>query len=155
MRNTIKYLILSSIVITTFFSSIGLTNAGNRGEIDKILNIKFGVEQIEFILSTLPEKTFKNKELQEKYDYFRKVNKILTQGFYKKYKAGDIDYYTTKGIIINHEKFIYQTTKLFQYLEIKIENPKYVDIDEKIINSYYQMRNNYNRINFLYSRSQK
>jgi len=155
MINKVKYLILISIFISILFSSIWLTNANNRWEIDKILNIKFWVEQIEYKLSQLPKRTFKNKNIQSKYNQMRKLNKILTQAFYKKYQSWNIDYYTTKWIILNHKKFIYQTSQLFTYIEIKLQNPKYIDIDEKIINSYSQMRISYNRINFLYNRSKK
>ena len=146
--------IISTIIfIFMIFSSVLSTNASNRWEIDKILNIRFWVEQIELKLSQLPKKKFKNKILQKKYDYFRKVNTILNQKIYKKYKSWELDYYTTKWIITNHENLIYHTSKLFQYLEIKIKNPRYIDFNDKIINSYYQMRNSYNRINFLYKRS--
>lgn len=146
--------IISTIIfIFIIFSSISSTNANNRWEIDKILNIKFWVEQIELKLSQLPIKKFNNNKLQKKYDYFRKVNIILNKKIYKKYKSWELDYYTTKWIITNHENLIYHTSKLFQYLEIKIKNPRYIDFDDKIINSYYQMRNSYNRINFLYKRS--
>lgn len=148
-----KKIILHIIFISILFSSISLTNANNRWEIDKILNIRFWVEQIELKLSQLPKKKFSNNKLQKKYDYFRKVNIILNQKIYKKYKSWELDYYTTKWIITNHENLIYHTSKLFQYLEIKIKNPRYIDFDDKIINSYYQMRNSYNRINFLYKRS--
>lgn len=154
MYNKIKYLVLFSIFISTLFSSIWLTNA-SRWEIDKILNLKFWVEQIEYKLSELPERTFKNKAVQSKYNYFRKVNKILTQNFYKEYTSWNIDYYTTKWIIINHQKFIYQTSQLFTYIELKLKNPKYIDINEKIINSYSEMRISYNRINFLFKRSKR
>jgi len=154
MYNKIKYLVLFSIFISTLFSSIWLTNA-SRWEIDKILNLKFWVEQIEYKLSELPERTFKNKAVQSKYNYFRKVNKILTQNFYKEYTSWNIDYYTTKWIIINHQKFIYQTSQLFTYIELKLKNPKYIDINEKIINSYSEMRISYNRMIFLFKRSKR
>jgi hypothetical protein len=154
-----KKIILTILFISTLFSSIWLTNANNRWEIDKILNLKFWVEQIEYKLSELPKKIFKNKAVQNKYNYFKKINKILTSKFYDEYKAWNIDYYTTKWIILNHQKFIYNTTKLFEYIEIKLENPKSKitqrEINEKIINSYSQMRINYNRINFLFHRSKK
>jgi len=154
MYNKIKYLVLFSIFISTLFSSIWLTNA-SRWEIDKILNLKFWVEQIEYKLSELPERTFKNKAVQSKYNYFRKVNKILTQNFYKEYTSWNIDYYTTKWIIINHQKFIYQTSQLFTYIELKLKNPNYIDINEKIINSYSEMRISYNRMIFLFKRSKR
>ena len=154
-----RKIIISIILISSFLSAIWLTNANNRWEIDKILNIKFWVEQIEYKLSELPKKTFKNKIVQAKYNYFRKINKILTQKFYSEYEKWNIDYYTTKGIITNHQNFIYQTSKLFQYIEIKLENSKSSitqrEINRKIINSYSQMRISYNRINFLFKRSQK
>jgi len=154
MYNKIKYLVLFSIFISTLFSSIWLTNA-SRWEIDKILNLKFWVEQIEYKLSELPERTFKNKAVQSKYNYFRKVNKILTKLFYKEYTSWNIDYYTTKWIIINHQKFIYQTSQLFTYIELKLKNPNYIDINEKIINSYSEMRISYNRMIFLFKRSKR
>jgi len=158
MKNKIKYLILVSIFISTIFSSIWLTNA-SRWEIDKILNINFWTEQIEYKLSELPVKSFKNKSIQAKYNKMRKINKILTQKFYEEYTAWNIDYYTTKWIILNHQKFIFQTTKLFQYIEMKLENPKsriiQREVNEKIINSYSQMRMSYKRISFLFHRSKK
>ncbi len=158
MKNKIKYLILVSIFISTIFSSIWLTNA-SRWEIDKILNIKFWVEQIEYKLSELPAKTFKNRKIQAKYNNVRKINQILTNAFYKEYTAWNIDYYTTKWIIINHKRFIFQTYKLFEYIEIKLENPKSKviqrEMNQKIINSYSQMRISYNRIQFLFHRSKK
>ena len=158
MKNKIKYLVLVSILISSIFSSISLTNA-SRWELDKILNIKYWVEQIEYKLSELPEKKFTNKIVQKKYNQLRKINKILTQKFYEEYKKWNIDYYTTKWIIINHKNFVYQTTKLFQYIEIKLANPKNKiiqdEVNQKIINSYSQMRISYNRIIFLFNRSQK
>ena len=150
MYNKIKYLIFYSIFISLFFSSFWLANA--RWEIDKILNIKFWVEQIEYKLSELPKRTFKNKTVQAKYDKMRQLNKTLTKLFYKGYTSWNIDYYTTKWIIINHQKFIFHTSQLFTYIELKLKNPKHIDINEKIINSYSEMRISYNRIIFLLKR---
>jgi len=143
------------LFLTIILLTIQITSASSRWQIDKILNIKFWVEQIEYKLSELPAKNFKSKILQAKYNQMRIINKALTWYFYKAYTAWKIDYYTTKWIIINHKKFIYNTSKLFEYLELKLENPNYIDIDEKIINSYSQMRISYNRIRFLFNRSQK
>jgi len=154
-----KKIILTIIFISTIFSSIWLTNANNRWEIDKILNINFWTEQIEYKLSELPLKNFQNKYVQTKYNKMRKINKILTQKFYEEYKAWNIDYYTTKWLILNHKRFIYNTSKLFDYIEIKLYHPNSKIIqreaNEKIINSYSQMRINYKRISFLFHRSEK
>lgn len=150
MKNKIKYLILVSIFITIFFSSISSTNAS---KISDILNINLWVEEIEYKLSELPDRNFTNSTLQKKYIEMQITNRILTKSFYKEYKNWNIDYYTTKWIIKNHNNFIHNTEMLFTYLELKIKNPKYIDVDQKIIDSYSQMRTNLNRINFLYNRS--
>jgi len=153
-----KKIILTILFISTIYSSIWITNA-SRWEIDKILNISFWVEQIEYKLSELPIKNFNNKSIQIKYDNMRKLNKILTTKFYDEYTAWNIDYYTIKWIITNHQNFIYQTYKLFEYIEIKDENPNSIaiqkEVNDKIINSYSQMRISFNRINFLFYRNIK
>ncbi|MCD5380739.1 hypothetical protein LR004_02325 [Candidatus Gracilibacteria bacterium] len=144
-----KKIVLLIISLSTVFTSSISVNAG-EGTIEQMLNLPYAIEQIEYKLSALPEKTFSNSAVQKKYNEIKDINKVLTDEFYKKYKAGDIDYYTTKGIITNHKLFIYNTGKLFEYIEKKLENPNYVMIDENIIDSYSEMRININRIKYLY-----
>jgi hypothetical protein len=152
MKNKIKDLLLISIFISILFSSIWFTNAQKMND---VLNIHFWVEKIEYELSELPKRNFRNSKLQEKYTEMKILNKILTNAFYKEYTNWNIDYYTTKWIIKNHQNLIYHTKKLFTYFELKIENSKYVEVDEKILNSYSQIRISYNRIIFLYNKSKK
>ncbi len=145
-----KKIVLLIISLSTVFTSSISVNAW-EGTIEQMLNLPYAIEQIEYKLSALPEKTFSNSAVQKKYNEIKDINKVLTDEFYRKYKAWDIDYYTTKGIITNHKLFIYNTGKLFEYIEKKLENPNYVMIDENIIDSYSQMRININRIKYLYS----
>ena len=154
MKNKIKYLISSILLIFIFFSSISFTNA-SRWKLDKLLNIKFWVEQIEYKLLELPNRTFTNTKIQVKYNKIKKINRILTQKFYEEYEKWNIDYYTTKWIIKNHKYFIHNINILFTYFESKIKYPKNKSLNNSIINTYSQIRINYNRISFLYNRSQK
>jgi len=149
-----KKIVLFIISIWILFSSSLFANAG-EWKIEKVLNLNFAVEQIEYKLSELPNKKFKNSKVQAKYNQIQILNKVLTQEFYRKYKSWDIDYYTTKWIIKHHKIFIYNTWKLFEYIGIKLKNPNYIDINDNIINSYSQMRMSFNRIKHLYSLSKK
>ncbi len=147
-----KKIVLLIISIWILLSNSLFVNA-SEWQIEKILNLNFAVEQIEYKLSTLPNKKFKNPKVQAKYNQMQKINKVLTNEFYKKYKSWDIDYYTTKWIIKNHRLFIHHTQKLFEFIEKKLKNPKYVMVNNDIIESYSQMRMSFNRIKYLYSLS--
>ena len=149
-----KKIVLLIISIWFFLSNYLFVNA-SEWQIEKILNLNFAVEQIEYKLSELPNKNFRNSKVQAKYNQIQQINKVLTNEFYKKYKSWDIDYYTTKWVIKHHQKFIYNTWKLFEYIEIKLKNPHYIDINDNIIDSYSQMRMSFNRIKHLYSLSKK
>jgi hypothetical protein len=88
---------LISLIIVTFivFSSVSHTFA-KQGQIEKIINLEFAVESIEFSLSKLPKRAFSNQKVEDKYNHLKQTNELLIKTFNERYQKGKIDYYTAK-----------------------------------------------------------
>lgn len=137
-------IILSSI----FFSSISIVNA-QEWYLDRLLEINTGIEVFEINTSTLESLTFSNPQLQNTYNEFVNLDRVLKDEFIRQYRAWEISYYLMNDIVSNYNTFVYYTNQTFYYLKQRELWFTGRHTDRAIRNGYSNMRVYYTRVKAL------
>lgn len=148
-----KFIISIIVLVASFSIPNGVFAMWNGGYLEDLLEIPSGVEAFDISLAELDTHYFQTAAIQNVYNNFASVDRVLRDELINKYRNGDFEYYQMQGIIKNYKDFVYHTNKLFQYLSIKDNGISGKSIDTAILRSYQNVRISYTRMRNIIARN--
>jgi len=140
-----KKIIISIITLIIIFSSFGNTFA-EEWYIEKLLDLNYGAQGHKIELIKLNNISFNNSGNNNVFKELQKMDTILRTGFMNNYRNWEYSYAQMEWIITSYRNFIYYANKFFSLLKMQEKNPSYEEIDDAIIESFWNMKSTFKKL---------
>jgi hypothetical protein len=141
-----KKLLILIIAVISLFSISTKTFAQNQPIFERILDLKYGVEDYEIQLANLDQMYFFNSSYQSMHSKFKRANIKMKQEIIMYYREWRFTRAQTQGLVKAHKNFVYHTNQVFRNIKYKELDPNFSDVDSAILDNYKQARRSYNQI---------
>lgn len=141
-----KKFIATIIVFISIFSTSSATFASDEPIFERLLDLNHWIEEYDLQLAHLDEMYFFDRNLQNMHNEFQQANEKIKKEIIMYYRQGRFTNYQTQGIVRAQKNFVYYTNQVFRHMRYKELDPKYADVDGRILDNYRKARSSYNKI---------